>query len=967
MAADSRTTRSSLSAVLLLGVLVGAAAADGARLPAPKPIAPADGASVTEVPPFAWNPVRRADRYEFQIAADSGFNSPVLGRSEDHFFTRNTRATLKKTIPNGRYFWRVRAVTKSGGVSRWTAGRALRKAWTAAATLQAPAAGAGLSYPASPLRLAWSPVPGAAHYLVSIATDPQLGSLIRETSSAEAVETAATTFTRAASLAPGTFYWGITPVDAQGNRGTPSPVASFTWVWPSTTTTRLTDLVDAPEVMDPQFSWDPVPGAARYEVEVNSSQDFAPGSKVCCSSPTIARSLTPTVLFKDNTYYWRMRAIDADGNAGVWNVGPSFTKAFAKAPPVTAPVVKNLRMRDNLTDPGTDLQPATPGYQTEVPIVRWDPVPGASSYHYEVVPFTGGACNWTVSPVLKWDGTTATTAWTPLGTGWNNSKPYFDAHPVANDGSTALTPGSSYCARVRPRSDRDSANADVYGDYTYVDDGTGTGASFTFVGFPAGGSCSPSCAAGYLGSGDYVLPAGGTVSPRMPVFTWRALAGKQRYFVLVAKDASFSNIVDYAFTSIPAYAPRTSTAPETYPDETTLYHWVVLPATAANGGGAVGNPLLGAGQSFQKQSVAPTLIAPSPGAVIGGQPTFRWTLAEGARRYRVQVAQDASFGNPIEDVVTSSTEYTSTTTHPADTVLYWRVRADDEDLVGLTWSATGTFQKRLPAPVPSAANPTSGDFIPTWQWEPVPGAVSYDVSVDLPDGTHKDIEGLRMPAMTAIKMTGTGLFHWRVRANFPRTTTGTVAGPYSASVPFTRTIGEPTGARASASKKHLLFEWEPKAGAKEYRLQVSTRRDFARPVEIVTTHLTSYAPLLTRTQYEGGGVLYWRVAAVDELRNVGAFTQIRQVRLAERMRLRMRGRAVRGRISRVVVTLQSTAGKPVRGATVRVSGAGVIGRPARTGRTGRATLRLRLTKRGTLVLRAVKAGFQPATYSIRVR
>ena len=163
MAADSRTTRSSLSAVVLLGLLVGVAPADAARLAAPKPIAPADGASVAEVPPFAWNPVRRADRYEFEIAADSGFNSPVLGRNEDHFFTRNTRATLKKTIPNGRYFWRVRAVTKSGGVSRWTAGRTLRKAWTAAATLQAPTAGAALSYPASPLRLAWSPVPGAAH------------------------------------------------------------------------------------------------------------------------------------------------------------------------------------------------------------------------------------------------------------------------------------------------------------------------------------------------------------------------------------------------------------------------------------------------------------------------------------------------------------------------------------------------------------------------------------------------------------------------------------------------------------------------------------------------------------------------------------------------------------------------------------------------------------------------------------
>jgi hypothetical protein len=963
MAADPHTTFPGSVLVALVALLV-AAPADAARLPTPKPLAPADAASVAELPPFSWTPVRKADRYEFQIAADSGFNSPVLGRGDDHFFTRNTRATLKKTVPNGRYFWRVRAVTKSGGVSAWSEGRALRKNWTASATLQSPAAGAAITYPASPLRLTWSPVPGAAHYLVSVASDPQLGSLVREGNAAgEPVETAATTFTRATALAPGTFYWGVTPVDAQGNKGTPSPIATFTWLWPSTTATRLTDLVEAPEVMDPQFSWDPVPGAASYEVEVNSSQDFAPGSKVCCSAATIATSLTPTVLFKDNVYYWRVRAIDADGHAGVWNVGPSFTKAFAKSPPVTAPVVKNLRMSDNLNDPGTDTDP-TAGHQTQVPILRWDPVPGAASYHVEVVPFAG-ACNWTASPIQKWDVLTASTAWTPLGTQWNNSKPHDDAHAVANDGLTSLTPGSKYCARVRPRSNRDSTNADVYGEYTQLNDGTG--ASFTFTGWPTGGACTPSCTPNHLGSGDYVLPAGGTVMARMPLFTWKPIAGFQTYFVLVAKDASFSNIVDYAFTRIPAYAPRTSLGAKTYPDETTLYHWVVLPATGANGSGVSATPLTGATSSFQKQSAAPTLLAPAEGTVVTGQPTFRWTLTEAARRYRIQVAQDPSFGNPIEDVVTSSTEYTSTTTHPADTVLYWRVRADDENLVGLSWSSTGTFQKRLPAPVPSAGNPTSGDFIPTWQWEPVIGAVSYDISADLPDGTHKDITGLRMPALTAIKMTGTGLFHWRVRANFPKSGFGTVPGPYSAPQPFTRTIGEPTGAHVDASKTHLLLDWEPKAGVQNYRVQIATRRDFARVVEDVTTDLSSYAPLLTKPQYESGGVLYWRVAAVDEERNVGGFTQIQVIRLAERMTMSITPRPTRGRFTRVVVTLKSAAGKPVRGATVRATGAGVAGRAARTGRTGKAILRLRPIRRGTLVLRAIRAGFQPASYAVKIR
>ena len=77
----------------------------------------------------------------------------------------------------------------------------------------------------------------------------------------------------------------------------------------------------------------------------------------------------------------------------------------------------------------------------------------------------------------------------------------------------------------------------------------------------------------------------------------------------------------------------------------------------------------------------------------------------GARRYRVQVADDPTFGSLLDDVLTDSTAYTSNTSYPADTILYWRVRADDENLIGLTWSSVGTFRRRLPAPALSATNP----------------------------------------------------------------------------------------------------------------------------------------------------------------------------------------------------------------------------------------------------------------------
>ena len=1048
-----------------------AATAPTAALRTPVPAAPAAGVRTNGVPWFAWSPVAGAAQYEFQIAADAGMNAPVLGVGQDRFFTKNTRATIKKSLPDRTYWWRVRASTAKGAVSAWTAPRAFTKVLSAPQP-QWPVGGVGVSYPATPLKLTWSPVDRAAKYLVTIAADPGLGTVI----GGKPVETYATAFTRAGALAPGTYYWGVTPVDAQGNPGTPSPVASFVWVWPSATSVRVNDLIAAPEAFDPQFSWDPIPGAARYEVEVSPSQDYAPGSKVCCAGTTIGTIYSPTAVLKDNRYYWRVRGYDVDGNPGVWNEGPVFDKRFDKVPPVAGTSVKNVRMRDNLADPGVDADPATPTYETNVPLLTWDPVPGASSYQVEVTPMGSTGCNWTAATFEgHWVVNTTANAWTPLGSGWNFVKPYPDAMSVATD-LPALRRYDSYCARVRARSNRDGGGGEVYGDYTYVADGVASptpAASFTWIGYPNGGPCSPTCNFEYLGPADYAVPQAGTVSVRTPYFTWRPLTrrrvllangvgqtaltvyqqaasitslqvrehaadpsydelfvsgsvngllrnevypfpddadlsdltelarqlnglapyggsllisasasaggplnyvtnpswtpGAMSYFVLVAKDAQFSNIVDYAFTQVPAYSPRSLLKPTSYSDETTSYYWVVLPANQANGGEAVGAPLLGAPQAFEKRSTPPNRLAPAGGADLSGHPTFRWTSVEGARRYRLQVAQDDHFGTLLEDVLTDSTAYTSNTTYPADTVLYWRVRADDENLIGLTWSTPGTFQKRLVTPRVTPGMPTGGDYIPTWTWDPIAGAVSYDVHVDLPDGTQRDIVGLRTAALTPVLMYGTGVFRWKVRANFPRQPFGTVAGPYSSTHVFTRTIAEPTGVRSDDSKRYPLLLWDPKPGPRSYRVQISARADFAILVEDVSTDNTNYAPLLVHPAYAVGGPLYWRVAAMDEGRNTGDWSPVQQIGVVRRLRLTARGTPKRKRVRKIVITVRGDGNRPVGGVAVRMAGAGARAAIVRTNRKGSATFRVRATKRGTVVFQATKSGFRSATLRLRVR
>ena len=82
--------------------------------------------------------------------------------------------------------------------------------------------------------LGWSPVPYAASYMFSLASDPALANIVQN--SGQPVETWATNYVPSFTLLPsGTYYWNVVPVDSEGNRGAASPVSSFSYSWPSVT------------------------------------------------------------------------------------------------------------------------------------------------------------------------------------------------------------------------------------------------------------------------------------------------------------------------------------------------------------------------------------------------------------------------------------------------------------------------------------------------------------------------------------------------------------------------------------------------------------------------------------------------------------------------------------------------------------------------------------------------------------
>ena len=147
--------------------------------------------------------------------------------------------------------------------------------------------------------------------------------------------------------------------------------------------------------------------------------------------------------------------------------------------------------------------------------------------------------------------------------------------------------------------------------------------------------------------------------------------------------------MDYAFTHIPAYAPRSGGQVRTYQNQSTHYYWVVLPST--------GSTVRCRADTEHRPSA---VVRPAPGRPDAGlsrerchgqrEPTFTWNPIAGARQYELMVSTDPGFGasGAVEDITTSYTSYTGFDKgYPTDD-LYWQVRAIDYSGKVQPWSTS---------------------------------------------------------------------------------------------------------------------------------------------------------------------------------------------------------------------------------------------------------------------------------------
>ncbi len=89
---------------------------DWQQLPEAPPDVPQRNAYTTATPTLTWSPITWAAAYEIQIDDDDDFSSPVY-----HSATLTAAEVITPELPNGVYYWRVRAQRPNGTWGGWSA------------------------------------------------------------------------------------------------------------------------------------------------------------------------------------------------------------------------------------------------------------------------------------------------------------------------------------------------------------------------------------------------------------------------------------------------------------------------------------------------------------------------------------------------------------------------------------------------------------------------------------------------------------------------------------------------------------------------------------------------------------------------------------------------------------------------------------------------------------------------------
>ncbi|WP_344044885.1 Ig-like domain repeat protein [Nocardioides panacihumi] len=350
---------------LLMPVGVLAVTTSQASALAAPPALAATTPSATQPPTFTWDRVPGAWGYDVEVSADNFATTAATAKTVNDTWI----PTVQLPVPSGGDLqWHVRAKASINDTTgAWSTTQHLARSAIPAPQVTFPVAAGDSTFtvPSSPLHFEWTPVPGATSYAVQVANN---GTDFGASNLKVTASIGSSSFTPNIQLAPGTYWWRVSTNFANGVVSDWTDPAAITVSALPEPTLRYP--ADGQTITGVRLDWDPVPGAASYDIRVSKDADF----KTIYDSKTgiQATSYSPPTTYHNGSWYWQVRPLDATGN------GPTFDQLLAAHLPRS--FVKNWTEQPQPQWPldGADLTDAQPLYY------QWAPVKLATYYRLDV-------------------------------------------------------------------------------------------------------------------------------------------------------------------------------------------------------------------------------------------------------------------------------------------------------------------------------------------------------------------------------------------------------------------------------------------------------------------------------------------------------------------------------------------------------------------------------------------------------
>ena len=612
--------------------------------------------------------------------------------------------------------------------------------------------------------LKWNAVTGAAKYEVYRALSKD-GDYIKYST------VTGTSYTNTRYIENGnTYYYKVRALDANGTAGAWSSVVSVTYkqILPAPTVTGGNDAQGRPTL-----KWNAVSGAAKYEVYRARSKD---GDYTRYSTTTGTAYTNSSYIENGNTYYYKVRALNANGTAGAWSSVVSVTyKQTLPAPTVTG---------------GNDSQGR--------PTLTWKAVTGAAKYEVYRARSKDG-------DYIKYS--------TVTGTSYTNT--------------SYIENGNTYYYKVR----------------ALKSDGTA-------------GAWSSVVSVTYKQTLSAPTVTGGNDAQGRPTLTWNAVTGAAKYEVYRARSKD-GDYIKYSTVTGTSY---TNTS---YIENGNTYYYKVR-ALDANG-------TAGAWSSIVSVTYKQTLPAPTVtgGNDAQGRPTLTWNAVTGAAKYEVYRARSKD-GDYTKYSTTTGTAYTNSSYLTSGATYYYKVRALDANGNAGPYSAVVSVTCRLKLTAPTVTGSTDSQGHPTLKWNAVSGAAKYEVY----RARSKDGDYIKYSTVTGTSYTNASYiengntYYYKVRALDANGTAGPDSTPVS--VTYKAPFGAPLVTGSKDSQGRPALKWDKVTDAAKYEVYRARSKDGTYSL-MSTQSATGY----TNTSYlTNGTTYYYKVRALKANGTASAYSSV---------------------------------------------------------------------------------------------